>query len=222
MVSAHDLRCLAAIDIGHKERYYTRWLKESSDPPNTLAVDYLRVARPGNSPYTNQIASVLSEDEYVRPSIINEAIAVDLSCARDHKWWLVAAAIDRQECDCVNQVHVIVAVYRLWKCTGGDLDDLGIASIYEEYNGGRDFWFERIHLTSTVCEFPEDSRDGVALNLTSGAVPYDPYVHAVSQTPAGALSLNTSSGLGVQLTWKVARNYTSYADLKDEVWVLYY
>lgn len=73
-------------------------------------------------------------------------------------------------------MHVIVAVYRLWKCTGGDLDDLGIASIYEEYNGGRDFWFERIHLTSTVCEFPEDSRDGVALNLTSGAVPYDPYV----------------------------------------------
>lgn len=125
MVSAHDLRCLAGIDIGHKERYYTRWLRESSDPPNTLAVDYLRVARPGNPPYTNDIASVLSEDvrsraeaggqdgaddydldsgEYVRPSIINEAIAMDLSCARDHKWRLVAAAIDRQECDCVNQV----------------------------------------------------------------------------------------------------------------------
>lgn len=44
-------------------------------------------------------------DVYVRPSIINEAVAMDLSCARDHKWRLVDAAIDREECNCINQVR---------------------------------------------------------------------------------------------------------------------
>lgn len=67
---------------------------------------------------------------------------------------------------------MIAAAYRLWKCTGGELDDLGIASINEEYNGGRDFWFERIHPTSNVCEFLEDSNGDVALNLTFGTIPY--------------------------------------------------
>lgn len=57
-------------------------------------------------------------------------------------------------------------------CTGGELDDLGIASINEEYNGGRDFWFERIHLISNACEFPEDTDGGAALNLTFGVIPY--------------------------------------------------
>lgn len=137
LVSAHDLRCLAAIDTGHIERYYTRWLTEDNDPPNTLAVDYLRVARPRKPPYTNQTALVLSEnvrtraeaggldaadenkgdyDRYVRPSIINEAIAMDLSCARDHKWRLVAAAIDRQECNCVNQVRLRYLLHVLRRC----------------------------------------------------------------------------------------------------------
>lgn len=123
MVSAHDLRCLAGADTDHVERYYTRWLKESTDPPNSLAVDYLRVARPGQPPYTNNTALALGsavrsraaagglddagtyDDEgYVRPSVVNEAVAMDLTCARDHKWRLVSMAIDRQECNCVNQV----------------------------------------------------------------------------------------------------------------------
>lgn len=66
-------------------------------------------------------------------------------------------------------------------CTGGDLDDLGIASIHKEYHGGRDFWFERKHLSSRVCEFEGASSDdgadeGRGLNLTFGAIPYDPDV----------------------------------------------
>lgn len=124
MVSAHDLRCLAGTDTGHKERYFTRWLGEYAYPPNSLTVDYLRVARPGKPPYTNDTSLALSSavrdravaggldaagtyldvEGYVRPSVINEAIAMDLSCARDHKWRLVSMAIERQECNCVNQV----------------------------------------------------------------------------------------------------------------------
>lgn len=130
-MSAHDLRCLAGIDTGHIERYYTRWLEENTDPPNSLTVDYLRVARPGQPPYTNNTALALGSavrsravaggvddasehdtyDGYVRPSVINEAVAIDLSCARDHKWRLVSMAIDRQECNCVNQVRVRSYIY---------------------------------------------------------------------------------------------------------------
>lgn len=128
MVSAHDLRCLAGIDLRHISRYFIRWLEEGEDPPNTLTVDYLRVARPGEPPYTNNTALALGADgrfrtlsakveeetgkkssmdsrQYVRPSVINAAIAMDLTCARDHKWRLVSMAIDRQECNCINQVR---------------------------------------------------------------------------------------------------------------------
>lgn len=128
IVSAHDLRCLAGIDLGHISRYFIRWLEEGADPPNTLTVDYLRVARPGEPPYTNNTALALGTDRkirtssakveektsrksstdsgrYVRPSVINAAIAMDLTCARDHKWRLVSMAINRQECNCINQVR---------------------------------------------------------------------------------------------------------------------
>lgn len=125
MVSAHDLRCLAGIDTGHVERYGTIWLGELTHPPNTLTVDYLRVAREGMSPYTNDTAlasgvevrdraiaggleDVVTQGDvegFVRPSVINEAIAMDLTCARDHKWRLVSMTIERQECNCLNQVR---------------------------------------------------------------------------------------------------------------------
>lgn len=75
-----------------------------------------------------------------------------------------------------KQIYVIAGVYRLWKCTGGDLDDLGIASIHEEYHGGRDFWFERKHFSSRVCVFEAADYGGLELNLTFGAIPHDPDV----------------------------------------------
>lgn len=79
------------------------------------------------------------------------------------------------------KIHAIAGVYRLWVCTGGDLDDLGIASIHKEYNGGRDFWFERRHLSARTCEFSgssdgDDGNTGLGLNLTFGAIPSDPDV----------------------------------------------
>lgn len=124
LMSAHDLRCLAGTDTGHVERYYTRWLGQDTDPPNTITVDYLRIAREGKPPYTNDTTRALGSavrdragaggladagtfddvEGLVRPSVINEAISMDLSCARDHKWRLVSMAIERQECNCLNQV----------------------------------------------------------------------------------------------------------------------
>lgn len=53
-------------------------------------------------------------DVYVRPSVINEAIAMDLSCARDHKWRLVSMAIERQECNCVNQARIGLRLLTGW------------------------------------------------------------------------------------------------------------
>lgn len=90
-----------------------------------------------------------------------------------------------------NQIYVIAGVYRLWACTGGDLDDLGIASIHKEYNGGRDFWFERRHLSSRTCQFSSPSSDhgnpGFGLNLTYGAIPYDPDVSEKFRIHVGLL-----------------------------------
>lgn len=62
------------------------------------------------------------------------------------------------------------------------MDDLGVASIYKEYNGGRDFWFERRHLSARVCVFEAaDENTGVGVNLTVGAIPYSPNVSGSTQ-----------------------------------------
>ena len=37
------------------------------------------------------------------------------SCSRDSKWFLVDAALQRRECDCISQFFTIAAVYRLWQ-----------------------------------------------------------------------------------------------------------
>lgn len=71
---------------------------------------------------------------------------------------------------------MIAGVYRLWKCTGDELDDLGIASVHVDYNGGRDFWFERVQLSERTCIFPDNGNEGLRMNLTSGAVPFDKQV----------------------------------------------
>ncbi|CAM9147362.1 unnamed protein product, partial [Choristocarpus tenellus] len=217
LVSAHDLRCLKGISTDHKLRYATRWLTEL-DAPNSLSVDFLREVRPGSFPYTND-TSLFIGGGYARPSIINNAIASDLTCGRDHKWRLVSMAIEREECDCVNQVYVIAGVYRLWKCSGSTLDDLGIGSIHEDYHGGRDFWFERRHLENKNCSFLDIN--GAAINLTDGAIPSDDELPSITKYTNGVLELNLTAGLGVQFTWTQNRNFTSYGDLKAEVEVEY-
>lgn len=42
-------------------------------------------------------------------------------------------------------------------------------------------------------------------------------VSPISEYSAGALSLNTTVGLGVQFKWTEARNFSTYASLKREV-----
>lgn len=44
-----------------------------------------------------------------------------------------------------------------------------------------------------------------------------PQVPSISEHSAGALSLNTSVGLGVQFTWTESRNFSTYDSLKLEV-----
>ncbi|CAM9682036.1 unnamed protein product, partial [Discosporangium mesarthrocarpum] len=215
LVSAHDLRCFMGVDTDHRLRYTTRWLRES-DSPNSLSVDFLREVRPGTFPYTND-SRLFDGGGYARPSIINTAISSDLKCARDHKWRLISMAVERQECDCVQQVYVIAGVYRLWKCSGGTLDDLGIASIYEDYNGGRDFWFERQYLDGQNCVFPSHISNGNMINLTAGAIPSDVMLRSSAGKETGVLSVDLNEGLEVQFTWTETRNFTSYSALKDEV-----
>lgn len=42
-------------------------------------------------------------------------------------------------------------------------------------------------------------------------------ISSISEHSAGALSLNTSVGLGVQFTWTESRNFSTYSSLKREV-----
>lgn len=44
-----------------------------------------------------------------------------------------------------------------------------------------------------------------------------PQTSSISEHSAGALSLNTSVGLGVQFTWAESRNFSTYTSLKREV-----
>ncbi len=44
-----------------------------------------------------------------------------------------------------------------------------------------------------------------------------PQLSSISEHSAGALSLNTTVGLGVQFTWTETRNFSTYATLKQEV-----
>jgi hypothetical protein len=48
---------------------------------------------------------------------LNLATKANLQCARDHKWRLVNDAIARLECDCTAQVHRVLKIFHLWKCT---------------------------------------------------------------------------------------------------------
>ncbi|CAM9249368.1 unnamed protein product, partial [Phaeothamnion confervicola] len=229
IVSLHDLRCFVGIDDSERQRFYTRWLSEG-DPPADVTIAYMREARPGLQPYVNRsdyrpgmfgsspyVLPPPSDGAYYRPSVVSMATAADARCARDHKWRLVVAAIDRNECNCVNQVYVIAAVYRLWKCTGSTLDDLGIAALHATYYGGRDFWFSRKAWSGSICDFSSEADRG--FNLTAGTIPYDSSWPAVHDENDGTLSLNYSGwdGLRVQFTWLQARSYTTYTALKTEV-----
>jgi hypothetical protein len=56
------------------------------------------------------LAAVLGlHQERLRPSVVNIAIGEDTLCGRDHKWRLVASAIERTDCDCIRLVRTLAS-----------------------------------------------------------------------------------------------------------------
>ena len=112
-----------------------------------------------------------------RQYVINQAIKNDLTCARDHKWKLIGDTIKRQECDGVSQMYIMAAVYRFWQCTAkSTLDDLGLGSVQTvnlgtgvtdlgktNFRGGRDFWFDRVHLDKQFALDLDETLEGFGL-----------------------------------------------------------
>ncbi|CAM9134493.1 unnamed protein product, partial [Chrysoparadoxa australica] len=202
VVSGHDLACFQGVDSDLSIRYRTRWLTEAEES-NDPFLSYLAYARPDLPPYKD-IDGVPS-----RPSVVNVALEKDLNCARDHKWRLVSDIIARDDCDCVSQVYVISQVFRLWKCSGGELDNLGVASLHPDYNGGRDFWFDRTSHTATRCTFDSSlGSDIPGFSLTAGAIP---------TFEGGLLEVDLAAGVPMRFSWLETRTYHDYASLKEDV-----
>lgn len=127
VISAHDKRCFSGIDTDLSLRYEVDWIPAEHDVVNPSLL-YLYYPKPDHTPYQND-SFVTGQDDgmYYRPVTTQVSILEDLNCGRDHKWRLVDQTIYRNECNCTNFFHVVIAVYRLWKCTGnGKLDNLGI------------------------------------------------------------------------------------------------
>jgi len=167
-----------------------------------------------------------------RPSVVNLAIEQDLTCGRDHKWRLVKSAEERLECDCRSQALVLMAVYRLWKCTAVEpLDDLGLASTQplvstdgeEIFYGGRAYWFDRTDRTEGQCVF----NDAAYVNFTAGRI--DPSLYSNAMPPKlpktyengeeiwPNATLDMRLGLTVQVTWARQMTFYNYSTLKE--WV---
>lgn len=214
LISLHDQRCFNGIDIDLKARYHRRFIS-SGTLSNNINVNYLNELRVGQPPYTNDYRDTGDKSgAYYRSSVINVGIDEKLLCGRDHKWRLVSDAINREECDCVKQVYVIIAVYRLWKCTGSStpLDDLGLGSVNDPFNGGRSFWFTRIDHSTTVCS---SSHHATHVNLTTGLI-----YHGADAPGIGAHNnglRNLTHGVELQFTYTRAMNFTNFAVLKTTV-----
>lgn len=213
LISDHDIRCFAGVDRDLKQRYLRRFLG-TGELSNNVNINYLNVLRSGEPPYVDDgNVTGKAEGTNYRPSVVNEAVKENALCGRDHKWRLVSDAIMRDECDCVTQHMITIAVYRLWQCTASEaLDDLGVASTNSPFHGSRDFWFSRIPRTRKRCVFPDSDS---SLNLTHGAVVVNPNKPIVSYGNAGCL--NVTHGLRVQYSWLEARNFSTYAQLKSAV-----
>jgi len=221
LLSDHDLRCLLGVDADFEQRYKTQWFGKYSHPPANIYTDYLRNGT-GPHPYV-QNKNITGTNESSRPSILSWATEQALTCARDHKWRHVNLTIHRMECDCVTQFSVIIAVYRLWKCTdNGTLFDLGLAAIETDLLnnnpiGGRNFWFpQRQNRTYVQCIFPNSNQ----INMTAGSLASlnstKPSILPNSNGKPNTV-LDLSNGLNVQFTWLSQQLFTSYQDLKEQV-----
>ena len=177
---------------------------------------------------------------------VDEATRLRAKCARDSKWTLVEDAILRKECDCNQQFYVIIAVYRLWKCTATlPLEDFGFSSLNVpdgSIKGNRDFWFNRVHRDydlaiamddhleglglkwggGKICEWP----DGDILTPTQGRIPYSKVSYLTDSS--GFLSLVDNGthvypnvNFTIQFSWSDIRQFPNYSELKDAVQLEY-
>lgn len=213
-VSRHDALCLEGVDVEQSEDYVVQWFAEGENLTNPY-IDYLRVARAGYPPYQNDSRLTGRQDsKYYRPSVINSALNSNLRCGRDHKWRLINETISRQECDCLQFFNVLIAVYRLWKCTSdGFLEPLGEGSVLPAYsNGGRDYWFPRSPVLLNQCTFPT----AINVTLTTGAVFETSPIPSIGPISVGLLNL--SSGLQIQFTWGSMLLFRNYTDLRNAVY----
>jgi len=210
VISDHDRRCFDGVDRDLKIRYRQRFIS-SSTLSNNQNVNYLNVLRPGMPPYIKDgNVTGMRYGTYYRPSAVNKAVEENRMCARDHKWRLVSEAIERDECDCKTQFKVIIAVYRLWQCSGQEpLANLGVASVNEPFNGDYDSWFSRIARTSQRCRFHSHP---TALNCTHGGI-----TTQASKPSIHSPALDLKSGVVFQYRWLERRNYTQYDKLKIDV-----
>jgi hypothetical protein len=218
VLSKHDKNCLDGIDIDLNLRYELFWAAEFENQNNPY-IGYLSSFKNGKAvPYTNDsLVTGINDGAYYRPTVYNRANKRDTECGRDHKWRLVDQAIRRKECDCVRFFKVVIAVYRLWKCTSdGTMQSLGIASISPPYNGGRDVWFNRRALNTQQCTFNDDTG---SLNLTNGRIDFDPLRPFIGEGSGsnGLLDLTSNVGIEFQITWRQSATYTSYGSLRSDV-----
>jgi hypothetical protein len=225
IISQHDKRCFDGIDNDLNLRYDVKWSKVGENLNNPF-IEYLNQVRHGSLPYQNiSLYTGVDDGKYYRPSVYSSKKLENMLCGRDHKWDLVNQAIYRKECNCVNFFKVIIAVYRLWLCTGENLENLGLGSINSPYRGTRDYWFLRKPLEQSAsgqyrhqCSFKALSNPNY-VNLTHGAVFHDTTWPSIGIKSSGLLEFNSSSfrGLQVQRTWTSVKHYSTFNQLKTDI-----
>lgn len=176
----HGANCINGEDKDLSGRVALSWKEAGEDVLNPYLLYLLN--------YTDRDKDGILDKPYdsittppLRPKQTNENILYRESCGRDAKRILMKEGLERNACDCITQLYVVIAVYRLWKCTSTlPLEDFGVGSLNDVKvgRGDRDFWFQRIHrdfhlavsVNSTlpehglqwgdgkVCEWPENGK----------------------------------------------------------------
>ena len=160
VVSDHDDACFNGVDSDLKIRFRNDAAFTAGVSDQAFVVEQPKA---GGKPLENVTV------RFDKPALLNEAKRRNKQCARDHKWGHAERCIKRQDCDCARQVGVMVAIYRLWKCTSsGIVENQGLGSVSDrnprleinELKAGRDYWFpRRANRTKQKCVFYTEVAD---------------------------------------------------------------
>jgi hypothetical protein len=188
VIGDHESRCFSGVDSELMRRSDKNWRAVGQDL-NNPHLTFLRELKDVNEyqnstflpPYNTESSEEIEgkPDGAYRPYIVNRAVKNALTCSRDNKWKLTEDSIAGKECDCIQQMLVVASVYRLWKCSATkEMDDLGLASVNSAYTagnmqvsdpfgnnfkGGRDFWFDRYHLSKEFALAMDETLEGKGL-----------------------------------------------------------